>query len=224
VPFGTNVSALVATFATTGAAVTVGAAPQTSGTTSNDFTSPVIYAVTAADTSTQTYVVTVTVHAAVIGQDYLYGKIASVFQSGDPGYVAGETHGLIAAAGDAGTFVHWSNLTFTWIGTTGTALGTGWANTEAIVWNPIGVTSAAAYLCGTFGYGGYDDWFLPSKDELNKLYVNRAAIGGFSSMQYWSSSELGASNAWAQSFYNGTLTGPYKGDIETANARAVRYF
>ena len=62
VPFGTNVTALVATFTTTGASVKVGATPQVSGTTANNFTSPVTYTVTAADASTQAYVVTVTVN------------------------------------------------------------------------------------------------------------------------------------------------------------------
>jgi hypothetical protein len=63
-PYGTNVTALVATFTTTGASVTVGAAVQTSGTTANDFTSPVAYTVTAADNSTAIYTVTVAVAAA----------------------------------------------------------------------------------------------------------------------------------------------------------------
>ena len=59
-PFGTNVTALVATFTTTGASVKVVAALQTSGTTANNFTSPVVYTVTAADNSTAAYTVTVT--------------------------------------------------------------------------------------------------------------------------------------------------------------------
>jgi hypothetical protein len=64
-PFSTpSVTALVATFSTTGASVHVGSTLQTSGTTTNDFTSPVIYTVTAADTTTQTYTVTVTLAAA----------------------------------------------------------------------------------------------------------------------------------------------------------------
>ncbi len=61
VPFGTDVTALVATFATTGASVAVGGTAQVSGTTANDFTNPVAYVVTAADGSTRTYTVTVTV-------------------------------------------------------------------------------------------------------------------------------------------------------------------
>jgi hypothetical protein len=64
VPNGTAVTALVATFTTTGANASVGAAVQTSGTTSNDFTSPVAYTVTAGDGSTVIYTVTVTVAAA----------------------------------------------------------------------------------------------------------------------------------------------------------------
>jgi hypothetical protein len=63
VPFGTDVTALVATFTTTGASVKVGSTTQVSGTTANDFTSTVSYVVTAADNSTQTYTVTVTVAA-----------------------------------------------------------------------------------------------------------------------------------------------------------------
>jgi len=61
VPYGTNVTALVATFTTTGNSVAVGATTQISGTTPNNFTSPVTYTVTAGDSSTQNYTVTVTV-------------------------------------------------------------------------------------------------------------------------------------------------------------------
>jgi hypothetical protein len=61
VPFDTDVSALVATFTTTGTSVRVGGMTQTSGTTPNSFASPVQYVVTAADSSTQTYTVTVNI-------------------------------------------------------------------------------------------------------------------------------------------------------------------
>lgn len=61
VPFGTDVTTLVATFTTNGESVKVGDVAQVSGTTANNFTSPVTYTVTAKDASTKTYVVTVTV-------------------------------------------------------------------------------------------------------------------------------------------------------------------
>lgn len=60
-PFGTDVDELVATFTTTGEKVTVGTTQQTSGSSVNNFTSPVVYTVTAADGTTQDYKVTVTV-------------------------------------------------------------------------------------------------------------------------------------------------------------------
>jgi hypothetical protein len=61
VPLGTNVTSLVATFTTTGANVKVGSTVQVSGTTSNDFTKPVVYIVTAANGTTTTYTVTINV-------------------------------------------------------------------------------------------------------------------------------------------------------------------
>lgn len=61
VPFGTDVTALVATFSTTGQNVAVGGTTQVSDTTPDDFTSPVTYAVTAGDGSTRDYTVTVTI-------------------------------------------------------------------------------------------------------------------------------------------------------------------
>jgi hypothetical protein len=64
VPYGTSLIALVTTYTSTGSIVTVGTTIQTSGTTPNDFTSPVIYIVTAADGTLATYNVTVTVASA----------------------------------------------------------------------------------------------------------------------------------------------------------------
>lgn len=60
-PFGTNVTALVATFTTTGASVDIDGTVQESGVTANNFTAPVTYTVTAANSTTQEYTVTVMV-------------------------------------------------------------------------------------------------------------------------------------------------------------------
>ena len=59
VPDGTDVTALVATFSTTGTTVSVGSTAQTSGTTANDFSYSVTYRVTAEDSSYQDYTITV---------------------------------------------------------------------------------------------------------------------------------------------------------------------
>ncbi len=71
VPSGTDVTALVATFTTTGSSIAVGGTNQTSGSTANDFSSAVTYIVTAGDSSTQNYTVTVTVTASLSQQAFI---------------------------------------------------------------------------------------------------------------------------------------------------------
>jgi hypothetical protein len=65
----------------------------------------------------------------------------------------------------------------------------------------------AARLCGDLVLGGYSDWYLPSKDELNQLYKfymnNRVAIGSFDYNYYWSSTESVSNFVWGHYFYDG---------------------
>ena len=151
---------------------------------------------------------TITYTALEVGDAYGGGKVAYILLPGNPGYDADVQHGLIAAAADvnSGTWVVWSNITNTLIGATaeGTAIGTGQANTTAIV-GQSGCTGGAAFVCDNLVQGGHSDWYLPSKDELNELYINRVALGGFvGSSDYCSSSEFDASQAWIQNFGSGT--------------------
>ncbi|MEI7695787.1 MAG: DUF1566 domain-containing protein [Chlorobium sp.] len=62
---------------------------------------------------------------------------------------------------------------------------------------------AAKKACRELVNNGYSDWHLPSKEELNKLYLNRSAVGGFSDYYYWSSTDYSAEHAWYQYFYSG---------------------
>ena len=77
-PFGTNPSALVATFVTTGESVKVGNTIQVSGTTPNDFTNPVTYTVIAADGTTQDYTVVITLSPTLICNSNSPGDIFTI--------------------------------------------------------------------------------------------------------------------------------------------------
>jgi hypothetical protein len=104
------------------------------------------------------------------------------------------------------------NGSFVATGATGTALGTGLTNTDAII--SVQGAPAASYAAGwarAYKGGGYADWYLPSKDELNKLHVKRKAIGGSWRADYWSSSEINAQFAWDQAFVGGPqlITGKF---------------
>ena len=86
------------------------------------------------------------------------------------------------------------------------AIGMGRVNTEAIVTTYGSGRSAAKYLYNLVA-GGKDDWFLPSKDELNALYQYRA-IHRRPTMDdgpYWTSTEASAKYAWYQMFQDGTM-------------------
>ena len=157
-----------------------------------------------------------------IGADCGGGKVAYILVNGNTGYDPGVQHGLIAAAGDQSSGIQWWNGSPVITSATDTEIGTGQANTTVIV-TIQGEERYAAQLCDDLTEGGYDDWFLPSLDELNQLYINRVAIGGFAANYYWSSSEYNASIAWGQSFYNGFQSYGFTKDY-TYRVRAVRAF
>jgi hypothetical protein len=93
----------------------------------------------------------------------------------------------------------WWNGSIVAVGT-GTALGTGRANTAAIVLAQ-GMGSYAASICKNLTLNGKSDWFLPSKDESYLMYANLkdTGLGGFLSHTYLSSSQSG-DYVWVQSF------------------------
>src|ERR1039457_5106620 len=101
---------------------------------------------------------------------------------------------------------------------------------------PMYVTPAEASLTMTFNDAqkyaaqldahGHQDWHVPTKAELNVLFNNRAAIGGFNvtgsnpAGWYWSASPVNGWSAWGQRFSDGCQFNGYK-DSHSA-VRCVR--
>lgn len=79
-------------------------------------------------------------------------------------------------------------------------------------------------LCENLTRHSYSDWYLPAKNELNVLYTNRTAIGGFTSDLYWSSTEVDSvpGDSWSQFFFNGS----YADNLKTTSldVRCTRRF
>ena len=125
-------------------------------------------------------------------------------------------------------------------GAVGTAVGTGSANTTAMLALPC--TSGAAFSADAYDGGGFTDWFLPSKDELNAMcnysrYPTTPPTGvctgsqdgtfstgtyGFASAFYWSSSQNTANFAWGQNLVSGGQNDVAKGGL--LRVRPVRAF
>jgi hypothetical protein len=75
-------------------------------------------------------------------------------------------------------------------------------------------------------FGGFNDWFLPSKDELDLMYKNLKVkgLGDFASSFYWSSSEGSNDEAWQQVFSDGRQYYSFCPKFNTYFVRAVRAF
>ncbi len=165
------------------------------------------------------------------GTDIAIGK---TYQGGIVFYIDSTgKHGLIAAPTDQSSGIQWQNGYYSTTGATGTAIGTGLANTNAII-IAQGEGSYAAKMCADLVIGAYSDWYLPSKDELNLMYHNigqgAAApltnVGGFAGYDnYWSSSEDDYNNVWTQSFGFGYESAyNKKSEANMLYVRAVRAF
>jgi hypothetical protein len=91
--------------------------------------------------------------------------------------------------------------------------------------------NTAKTACDELILNGYSDWHLPSKEELNALYVNlkESGVGGFESNDYWSSgywssTEFNIYDAWLQYFRGGEQRNSDKYGSGRYNVRAVRAF
>ena len=145
---------------------------------------------------------TINTSSLVAGTSYQGGKIAYIFQSGDAGYVAGETHGFIIMNHPMGMQAAFGgyNASTGYYSYTGTSMnfGTGRANTQrmsSMTWN-----NAAKYIYNV-NYDGYNDWYLPSYYEWLKIGPNWTSLG-IAYGSYQSSSELDNYNSAYFNVYN----------------------
>ncbi len=148
-------------------------------------------------------------------------------------------HGLVCAKDDQSTGIRWYAGTYGVTRATGDGPYSGELNTSIIISSHVSIgddgSDYAAQICNdlqiTEGGKTYGDWYLPSKEELNLMYDNKATIdatatsnggGGFASAYYWSSTEFNHGAAWGQGFGSGSQNFDDKSD--TDYVRAVRAF
>jgi len=148
-------------------------------------------------------------------------------------------HGLVAAKEDQSTGVRWYAGTYGNTQAKGDGPFSGEANTSIIIAAQVAIgddgSTYAARICNelqvTEGGKTYGDWYLPSKEELDLMYQNKATIdatagvnggSGFASASYWSSTEHNNYSAWRQYFDDGYQCLNNKN--YTSRVRAVRAF
>ena len=164
-------------------------------------------------------------------------EIGDSYQGGIVFYLdSNNLGGLIAAPTDQSNAAEWGCQGTNIVNAGGTVIGIGNQNTIDI---EAGCTTVgtAADICANLTLGGYNDWFLPSKDELNEMWKNLADsdgdgtntgpsdpnnLGNFANLVYWSSSETDNDEAWGQIFDLGTQD--YGDKVTTVYVRAVRSF
>jgi hypothetical protein len=170
------------------------------------------------DVAANTAKVGVTTHA--IGDSFGGGIVFFVYDGGQ--------HGLIAATADQSAGIRWYGGSYTNTRARADGIGAGLKNTAIIIANqgPVDGNAFAATVCNEYSVTvdgvTYGDWYLPSKHELNLLYIERAAVGGFTTNYYWSSTEVDGDYAWSQSFTSGVQYSLIKN--YTFYVRAVRAF
>jgi len=137
-------------------------------------------------------------------------------------------HGLIAAPVDSSTSLRWFGGSFTNTCARGDGFGAGLKNTAIIIANqgPVDGETFAARFCNEYSVtvGGvkYGDWYLPSKHELELLYLNKNVVGSFQNYWYCCSTEIDSVMTWFISFGNeGTITA---GKSASGYARPIRTF
>lgn len=171
-----------------------------------------------------------------VGEIFGGGVVFHVYRDAD-----GSEHGLIVSLSDQSTGMRWNNLFVIGIGANSQSSWNGLTNSMAII-NQSGHTQSAAQLCLDYENDGFDDWYLPSIDELTLLFNNRFNVNkslsmvgdeialldfsqDFNYLHYWSSTEINNDQAWRFSFTPGANDFSHFALKESLNnVRAIRAF
>jgi hypothetical protein len=122
-------------------------------------------------------------------------SIGDTYEGGLVFYIDGSgEHGLVAAPSNQGSGPYGSCGTGG-CGSTGSGIGTG-SNNTILIESGCADVGTAADRCANLVLSGYNDWFLPSKNELNEMLSVLGASGSFSIGYYWSSTEQDTWSAW----------------------------
>ena len=143
---------------------------------------------------------------------------------------AAGNEGLVCSVTDQSSGVQWYNGMSILTNANGSSINTGQANTNAIV-NAQGVGVYAAKICDDLNLNGYNDWFLPSHDELEEMHGNKSIIDNVSlansgtiiqAMTYWTSTESAIHAADTYSFTSTSTPADFKSALH--RVRAVRHW
>lgn len=132
-------------------------------------------------------------------------------------------HGLIVALADQTAGAKWDSNTSTWISPNAFSFTDGVSNTNKII--AVLGTNNAAGICRAYTAGGFTDWYLPARNELNILYSQRSVMNNYNPYYYWSSTESTSyiGFASAQNFAGGAISdNSLKNSIY--HVRAIRAF
>ncbi|AFK04415.1 hypothetical protein Emtol_3286 [Emticicia oligotrophica DSM 17448] len=156
-----------------------------------------------------------------VGQSKFGGVIFFVDDSGQ--------HGLVAATTDQSVGTTWYNGNYINTLATRTGVFGGANNTERII-TEQGAGNYAASIASQGSNGGFGDWYLPSKDEMAKMYQQIGVIPSITAgANYWSSTEESVSNLQSTStnaYVTVLSTGVSSLQSKSSNARvrAIRRF
>ena len=125
--------------------------------------------------------------------------------------------GMIVISDDLSSSYAWGCPGVNISNSNNSGIGSGITNSESIIGGCSG--ESAAKLCEDLVYGTYNDWFLPSMDELGIMYKNIKVsdLEKFSSGYYWSSNQKDANTAYRYGFLGGN-----QGEADKSTKQYVR--